>query len=262
MRLRACVDGTFLTPAGLSLIVKELAVLSAPGAIESYGQLERVLARFNAEWSAKLAEKGFVLAGWGEAGMVRYFSRIPITGPSDLKKVRPWVWPASRTMTALWKVLGAKGQPLSAPEVHGGILTGMIDAVMATAIGASSMQWFPKPVHITKRTLGPLPVAMVISKEWWDSLDSGNRELLEELIAKHHVGDAQNMRKDDERAYAALTQRGYVTTSFTPEGEQAYQAAEKRARERLVGGVYSRALLDEVMAVARAGTPAQTEEGK
>src|SRR5689334_8452732 len=62
------MDATAVTSVGLSQVLRELAVLTAPGAIESYEALERVQKSLNKEWEQKLSDAGFKLLGWGEVG--------------------------------------------------------------------------------------------------------------------------------------------------------------------------------------------------
>lgn len=247
------MDGTVVTSVGLSQILKELAVLTAGGAIENYEQVERVQKAFNAEWEAKLAENGFKLTGWGEIGLIRYFSQEPLYSPSDLKKQRPWVWPESHTMKAMWHAIGVTGVPLGVPEVYGALQTGMINAVTSTALAVIALQWFPKLTHVTKRSHGPLVGGMVFSNAKWNSMPDDVKKQLNEQISKHYQGDNRNIREDDKKAYENLIKRGYVSVAYTEQGEKDYLEFAKKARESLVGRVYSREVLDKVMSVARGG---------
>jgi TRAP-type C4-dicarboxylate transport system substrate-binding protein len=245
------MDGTVVTSVGLSQVLRELAVLTAPGAIENYEQVERVQKTFNAEWEGKLAENGFKLTGWGEIGLIRYFSNSPIYKPSDLKHMRPWVWPESHTMKAMWHAIGCTGVPLGVPEVYGGLQTGMIDSVTSTALAVVALQWFAKVSHVTKRSHGPLVGGMVFSNDKWAALPDDVKKLMTEQIDKNYRGDNRNIREDDNKAYGNLIKRGFVSVPYTDAGEKEYQEVAKKARESLVGRVYSRELLDRVMAVAR-----------
>jgi TRAP-type C4-dicarboxylate transport system substrate-binding protein len=247
------MDGTVVTSVGLSQILRELAVLTAPLAIENYEQVERVQKVFSEEWAAKLNENGFKVAGWGEVGMIRYFSRAPLYKITDLKKMRPWVWPDSHTMKSMWHAVGVTGVPLQVPEVYGGLQTSMIDAFTSSALATIALQWFSKVTHVTQRTQGPLIGGMVFSNEKWQSIPDDVRAQLEEQIATHYKGDVRNIREDDKTAYNNLIKRGFVSVPFTAEGEKEYQEITKKARESLVGRVYSRELLDKVMSVARGG---------
>ena len=248
------MDATAVTSVGLSQVLRELAVLTAPGVIPSYEALERVQKVFNKEWEAKLDEAGFRLMGWGEVGMLRYFSKGPVTRPSDLKHMRPWVWPESHTMKAMWHATGCTGVPLGVPEVYGALQTGMVDSIISTALAAVALQWHSKLNHVTKKTFGPLVGGLVIAKAKWDVIPPDVQATLAQQIKDSYEGDSRNIRKDDEKAFKRLLERGYTATPYTAEGEKEYDVLAKKARESLVGRVYSRELLDRVISVAGGGS--------
>jgi TRAP-type C4-dicarboxylate transport system substrate-binding protein len=247
------MDGSVITDTGLGQIVREVNVLSSPGVIEGYTELERVQSAMQKEWNATFEKEGWKLVAWGETGQYRYFSKGAVRSPSDLKNLRPWLWPDSHVMKEIYRVVGANGVPLGVPEVYGALQTGMIDAIISTAIATVALQWHTKLTHVTKRTHGVLTGAMIMSKAKYDSILADVRATLEEQIRKNTEGDAKNIRKDDDKAYNKLLERGYTATEYTPEGEKAYNAMAKQVRDRLVGRVYPKELLERVMKIAKGG---------
>jgi len=247
------MDATAVTSVGLSQVLRELAILTAPGAIESYEALERVQKSLNKEWEQKLGDAGFKLLGWGEVGLLRYFTSGPLHKPSDLKSMRPWVWPASHTLKAMWQAIGCTGVPLGVPEVYGALQTKMVDAIITSALAAVALQWHAKLSFVTNRSLGPLVGGLVINNKKWDSIPEDVRNTLSGEIKTNYEGDSHNIREDDKKAFQKLLTHGYTATDFTAAGEQELQMFSKKARESLVGRVYSRELLDRVMKVAHGG---------
>ena len=247
------MDGSIITDTGLGQIVREVNVLSSPGVIESYTELERVEAAMHKEWNDAFDKAGWKLVAWGETGQYRYFSKQPVYTPYDLKNMRPWLWPDSHVMKEIYRVIGANGVPLQVPEVYGALQTGMIDAIISTCIATVALQWHTKLDHVTKRTHGVLTGAMIMSKKKYDSIPPDVRATLEEQIKKNTEGDAKNIRKDDVKAYNKLLQRGYTATEYTPEGEKAYEKVAKEVRDHLVGRVYPKELLERVMKIAKGG---------
>jgi TRAP-type transport system periplasmic protein len=241
------MDATAVTSVGLSQVLRELSVLTAPGAIEDYAQLEKVQASLNHEWEQKLGDNGYKLLGWGEIGYLRYFTAAPLHKPSDLKALRPWVWPPAHTLKAMWAAIGCTGVPLGVPEVYGALQTKMIDAVVTSALAAVALQWHAKLNFVTKRVLGPLVGGLVINNKKWESIPEDVRNTLLEMIRRNYEGDSKNIRKDDQKAYEKLLTHGYTATEFTPKGEAELKGYQKKARDSLVGRVYSKELLDRVM---------------
>ena len=244
------MDASAVTDTGLSQIVRETTVLSTPGVINNYQELERVQSAMKQEWIDNFNKNGFKLIAWGEIGQYRYFSKIPLHGPADIKKTRPWLWPESYVMKEIYSAVGANGVPLGVPEVYGALQTGMVDFIMSTAIATVALQWHPKLSHVTSQTFGVLLGAMIMNNDKWNSIPEDVRNAFNEEIKKNYEGDSKNVRKDDDNAYKKLLSHGYTADTFTPQGQKEYQAMTKTVRDHLVGRVYPKPLLDRVMKIA------------
>lgn len=247
------MDGSIITDVGLSQIVRDVTVLQAPGVINSYEELERVQKVMNKEWEAAFDKAGFKLIAWGEAGQIRNFSKAPLTKMSDLKSMRPWLWPESYVQKELYRTLGATGVPLDLTEVYGALQTNMVDFVNNTALGLVALQWHTKLKYVSEETGGVLLGALIITKKKWESVPEEVRNTLYKQIKDNYEGDAGNTRLEDKRALEKLLQRGFVTTKLSPEGQREYETVSKQVRERLVGRAYSKELLERVMKVAHGG---------
>jgi len=112
-----------------------------------------------------------------------------------------------------------------------------------------ALQWTAKLNFVTKRVLGPLVGGLVINNKKWDSIPEDVRATLQGMIKNNYEGDSKNIRKDDQKAYEKLLTRGYTATEFTPKGEAEMKVFQKKARDSLVGRVYSKELLDRVMKI-------------
>jgi TRAP-type C4-dicarboxylate transport system substrate-binding protein len=246
------MDGAVVTSVGLSQVLTELAILTTPGVIDSYASLEAVQKELNPEWDKKLDAEGFKMLGWGDIGMLRYFSKVPLATPYDLKKVRPWVWPESHTMKSVLHAVGATGVPLGVPEVYGGLQTGMIDAVITSSLACVALRWHDKLTNVTARTHGPLVGGMVIGRKKWDTMPPNLQTLIAAQVIKDYTSANDEIHADDKKAYDNLLKRGYKATPYSAQGEKDYKEISKKARDLLVGRVYKKELLERVMKAAGA----------
>jgi TRAP-type C4-dicarboxylate transport system substrate-binding protein len=247
------MDGSVITTTGLSQIVRDVTVLDAPGVINNYAELERVQGAMAKEWATSFEKSGFKLIAWGEVGQYRYFSTKPVKRPADLKTMRPWLWPESYTLKEIYHTLGVTGVPLGVPEVYGALQTNMVDACVSTAIATVALQWHTKLTYITNRTHGVLLGAMIMTNDKWNGIPPDVKATLEEQIRQNTEGDAKNVRQDDDKAFKKLLSRGHTGIDYTPEGEKEYEAMAKTVRERMIGRVYPKELLDRVIKIARGG---------
>lgn len=244
------MDASLITSIGLSQIVREIDVLNAPGVITDYKSLEAVQKALTPEWEASFDKAGFKLLAWGETGQYRWFAKKPINKPSDIKGMRPWVWPASHTMKELFHVIGANGVPLGVPEVYGALQTGMVDMIIATAVAVAALQWHSTLKHVSERTNGVLIGAMVMNNDKWKALPPEVQKQVHSEIIRGTEGEKADVRKADERSYANLLKRGYTADKLSKEGDAEFAKMSADVRKRLVGRVYPKDLLDRVMKIA------------
>jgi TRAP-type C4-dicarboxylate transport system substrate-binding protein len=247
------MDASLITSIGLSQIVREIDVLNAPGVITNYVQLEAIQKALDPEWEAAFEKAGFRLLAWGETGQYRWFAKKPITRPSDLKSMRPWVWPASHVQKEIFKVIGANGVPLAVPEVYGALQTGMVDMVINTAVAMVALQWHSSLKYVTAKPVGGVLVgAMLINGEKWKTLPPDAQKHVQGEINKNTDSDKKDIRAADDRSYQALIKRGYTANAWDAAAEKELAVLSEKVRKQLVGRTYSAELLNRAMTIAQA----------
>lgn len=244
------LDGASLTSNGLGLIHRPVLVMQAPGVFTTYAQLDAVRREIGPELARGVEAEGFGLLGFGDAGRVRLFSRgEPVRRPSDLRHRRPWVPREDAVFREVLAVVGANGVPLSVGEVFAGLRTRMIDVVPGTALAAAGLQWFTSLDHATAQSDGFLVGGMVVRQGFLDALSASDREALFLSARENHERLLRGVRRGDERALAALAQRGLRLTDVEAHRAEWTQVAAQ-TRQRMAGRVFTAALLERVERVA------------
>lgn len=243
------IDAAGVTTVGLSLVVRSVLVLSAPGVIETYDELGRVRQKLDPHFAKMFEDVGFTLMAWSDAGKGRLMSTRPIVKPSDLRSARPWAWKDDPIFAEFLKVVGANPVRLGVPEVYPALQTGMVDVVPSSAIGAVALQWFTKLDYMSKDSFGIVLGATIIKKEKLETLSEADQKALLDTAKRAGLALDKVVRRDDARAYEVMIERG-VEVVDTGAYLSEWQAAAKETRERLIGRIYSKSLLDEVMAAA------------
>jgi TRAP-type C4-dicarboxylate transport system substrate-binding protein len=247
------LDSGMVTSDGLGLMVPEVNVLRAPGVIKNYKQLEVVTRELLPDFDKIFDEKGYKLISWGEAGEYRYFSREPITQPSDIKKMRPWLWPQSPVMQETWRTIGATPVPLAMPEVYGALQMKMIDLVESTSLAYVALQWHSTgQKYVSQEANGMLMGAWVMNKATFDALAPELKAKIVSLARQNSVRESARNRQSDTGSLKRLIERGYVSQAYSAEGKKQFDAVHAEVRKRLVNRVYPEALLTRVMTLAAA----------
>ena len=245
------LDGAAVTATGLSLVVRPVLVLQAPGVVENYRQLDRAREAMGDEFAQQFQQNGVRLLGWGDVGEGRIFSNRAINRPRDLRSVRPWQWRDDSMFGEFLSVVGATGVRLGVPEVLPALSTGQIDTVVASATAASALQWHTRVTHVTQQANTILVGATILSQEKYESLSAEHRAALDETSERAHRTLVARIRRDDRRYYTALTTSHGLTAVDISAHQSEWQQAARQTRERLAGRLYPRALMERVMAAAR-----------
>lgn len=243
------MDGAALTTTGLGMLVRQVLVLSVPGAIEEYEQLDSVRAELGGRFEKMFETEGYTLLGWGDVGKTRLFSTEQIERPSDIKKLRPWVWKDDLIFAEFLKVVGANPVRLGVPEVYPALQTGMVDTLPASALAAVSLQWYTRLKYMSKRNSGIIVGATIIRTDKFEALTEDQQNVLASTGIRAHKALNRSIRRDDDKSYATVLKRG-LTAVDTSEHQAEWEEAGRQVRERLTGRVYPKSLLDAVIAAA------------
>lgn len=241
------LDGALLTSTGLGALVPQVLVLQAPGLITNYPALDDVREKLGPELEALFDKAGYELISWGDSGQVRIFSKHKIQHPSDLHKVRPWVWRGSPTMRAFIEAAGASGVTMGLPEVFSALQTGMVDTVIASSIGVLAFQWHIKLSTMTKPGGGIVVGAYVIKKESLASLPQAAQDYIRQSAKEHAQEFRDGGRRLDKEATDALATRLKMVNLWR--NQHAWEAVQREARNALAGRLYSKSMMVRVQEI-------------
>ena len=239
------MDAAGVTTTGLGIVARPVLVLTAPGMITEYDQLERARTQLGDRFAKLFKDNGFVMLAWGEAGKNRIFSMDEFAKPDDLKTLRPWAWKDDPVFAAYITTIGANPVRMGVPEVYGGLQTRMLDTVPASALAAVALQWYTRLNYMAKENFGILIGGSLIKQEKFDALTEHDQKVLMDTSERAARAGDRMARRDDARAYASLVKRGMIEVDTSPYKAE-WDAVAKKTREKLTGRVYSKSLLEAV----------------
>ncbi len=239
------MDAAGVTTTGLGMVARPVLVLTTPGLITEYDELERARTELGDRFSKLFEDAGFVMLAWGEAGKNRLFSMEKFARPDDLKTLRPWAWKDDPVFAAYVTTIGANPVRVGVPEVYGGLQTRMLDTVPASALAAVALQWYTRLNYMAKQNFGILVGGSLIKQEKFNELTEHDQKVLLDTSIRAAKANDTLARRDDDRAYASLVKRGMIEVDTLPYKAE-WDAVAKKTRESLAGRVYSKSLLEAV----------------
>jgi TRAP-type C4-dicarboxylate transport system substrate-binding protein len=242
------IDGGPLGLDVLSQFTRECLVLQTPGLFRNYEQVDAVRKDLAPRFEEEAYRNGFKTLVWGDVGRLRLFSKKEIKHVADFKSARPWLYPASEILKEFYRQIGATGVPLSIAEVYGGMQTGMIDTFWGTAAQSAALQWHRTASFVSAQGLGFINGAVVIRRGAWEPLPEAGKKGMTDIVLERSREQQLDIRKMDDKIFAALLKRGYK--GVTPTDQAEWWDAGKALRKRLIGRIYTQSLVEEAEKIA------------
>ncbi len=240
------IQAAALTAVGLSNIDPSVAALQIPMMCRSYDELDYVRGKLRPILEKRLADKGFVVLNWGDAGWVMFFAKERFSGPDDLKKMKLFVWAGDNDAVEVWKASGFHPVPLAATDILPGLQSGLINAFDTTPLLALASQWFGLAPYMLDLKWAPLVGATVVTRAAWERVPEQARPSLLEAAAAAGMGLRDDIRSANDQAIEAMKKRGLTIVPLTPDVETAWRKAAEGAYPRIRGPIVPTAMFDEV----------------
>ncbi|MEZ4221253.1 MAG: TRAP transporter substrate-binding protein DctP [Polyangiaceae bacterium] len=237
------LDGAAITAVGLASIDKRFLALQMPGVFKNWGQLDRAREKLAPELIEAAQKHGFHLAGFGDVGIGRVFSKgFAVKVPSDLKGKRP----------------GAIAEDVIAPKVYeaiGGVtavpssITGFLPKLNAKAINVMNtpslaavlLQWASRLDNMNSNATYFGVGAVVMSQKSLDKLPADKREVVADTGKQAAKALTKRIRRADDKAFNGLKKK--MTVHDPTDAEKAeWKKVFDKACGRLKGAIPAGAL--------------------
>ena len=171
------IQAALLTSAGLADIDDSATALQTmPLVFRTLDEVDYVREKIRSKLEQRLADKGFVVLFWTDAGWVKFFSRKPVVYPDDLKKQKLFAWAGDNKTIDIIKAAGYQPIPLETADILPGLQTGLIDAVPAPPFFALAGQFYGPAPHMLDMNWVPLVGAAIINKKGNDRVGGSDEE--------------------------------------------------------------------------------------
>src|ERR1019366_7572804 len=125
------LQGVAISGAGLSGIDAAVSALQIPMMLDSWEELDYVRDHISARLEKGMAQRGFIVLNWGDAGSVHFFTKRPVSRPDEIRGLRLCVLQGDSVTFELYKSNGFHPVALAATDILTGLQTGLIEAVQS-----------------------------------------------------------------------------------------------------------------------------------
>jgi TRAP-type C4-dicarboxylate transport system substrate-binding protein len=246
------LQAAVLTVAGLSEIDPSVGALQKmPLMFRSLDEAAYVRAKLSPDLERRLAEKGFVILFWTDAGWVRFFSKEPGTLPQDFKKMKVLVSAGDNDEFEAVKAVGYNPVLLEWSDALTGLQTGMVDAIPTVPLHALTSQFYQVTHHMLEVNWVPLVGALIVTKPTWDALSTVEQEAM--LRAAVECGpEFQNQgRQESQEAVEAMKKRGLQVHALSLEAEKEWSQFAETTYPKVRGHMVPADMFDKVVDILR-----------
>lgn len=143
---------------------------------------------------ASMERRGLVGLAFWHNGLKQFSANKPLLLPEDAAGLKFRVQP-SDVLVAQMEALDASPQPMAFSEVYGALQTGVVDGQENTWSNIYGQKFFEVQDGITETNHGLLDYMVVVSTDWWDSLDgdlqSDLARIMQEVSNERNAAIAQ-----------------------------------------------------------------------
>ena len=247
------LQAALLSVVGLREIEPSIAALqNLPLAFRSWEELDYVREKMRPGMEKKFLDKGYVVLAWGDAGLVRFFSRQAAFSPDDFKKMKFFTWGAEAEQQEIMKSLGYTPVPLEPTDILPSIQTGMINVVPSTPYFALASQIYNTAPNMLEINWAPIVGAFIVTKKAWDGMTPEAQNALKTASDKAGVVIRAQARKEVDEAVDAMRKRGLQVNKPNAEQLKEWRALSESLYPRIRGKMVPAETFDEVFAHLKA----------
>lgn len=241
------LNGAMISVVGLNGIEPGVSALQfMPLMFRSWDEVDAVSQRLRPMLEKRIAERGFIVLYWGEAGWVRFFTRTAAVRPTDFRKLKIFSWSGSPAQVELMRALGYRPVVLETADILPGLQTGLIDAVPVIASYALASQIDAIAPYMLDMRWVPIVGAAVVTRQAWDGMTPAAQQAVREASAQAAATLRAERERADQAAIAAMRTRGLHVQTLTADGQAEWQQLVASAYPHVRGGMVPADVFDLV----------------
>ena len=247
------LHGGMFTGHGLGQIVPQVRVSELPFVFRNYEEVEYVRERLEPIMRDLFEEAGYIVLGWNEVGFVYNFSKVPITSIEVARSQKWWMWKGDQLSQAMFDAFGITPVPLSFTDVMTSLSTKLIDTASITPYGAVAYRWHERFNYMREYPTTNVLGATIVTQRVWNKIAPQHQQVILDICPSYFEKMNKHVREQDKKSIEVLKKSGIEIVAFEPEKDREQLEfifeTSRKARENLVGKMFSRELLEKTLSL-------------
>ena len=246
------IQGAVVSSGGLASIYKEIDVLHIPFFFQNYAEVDHLLQKMGPNYKKGLEDNGYILLGWSEAGFTYLMSTVYVSGVSELRKAKVWIWQESSMAKAIFHEAGVAAIPLSLPDVLVGLQTGMVDVVYAPPSVAIALQWFTRVKYLVDVPLSYIGGGILVRKDVFKKLSPTSQTIIFESFQRNLDQLKTITRRENQEAIKVMQSNGVKIVNPSKDQVAEFKGLSEKALSHFTNKTFSPKALADATAILEA----------
>ena len=241
------IHGAAISAEGLTEINPQYSYSFLPLFFQNFDDIDFVRAEINDDLLSGSMEGGFKVLAMVDIGWVYWFTKNKISTPTDLKQQKIWTWAGDYKTAKMYSDLGFNAIPISVPDVHASLQTGLINAYPFPPIFVLANQYFAFSEYMLDMKWGILTAAIVLDMKTWNRLSEEYQNIIIS-ISNDISSEYQNThRKDETSAINAMKKYGLKVNALKLEDRAEWEMLVESIYPTLRGTLIDKGIFDKVI---------------
>jgi TRAP-type C4-dicarboxylate transport system substrate-binding protein len=255
--LRGRVHISSFSDSGMSRVVPEFGILTAPYLFESLEEVHFVVDNFLREPFAELAEDtGFVILNWQDVGWLNIYGAKPLLTPADTAGYRMRSLQSTASILFL-QAIGADVIHIPRTDLVSSLQTGLVEGGESSLVLYATGGEAEYAQHMTLTQHARQFGFSIVNRRWFENLTPDLQEVIATSFGPESVQRdmaLELMREETEK----LSTIGARTHTLTASQRSAFQALAQPNQQALVDEIGGRAA--ELMDIIQSGRTAYARQ--
>ena len=204
------IHGAAISAEGLSEINPQYTYCFIPLFFQDYNDIDYIRNQIKDDLINGAKKNGFTVLTMVDVGWVYWFTSQPIFTPDDLRQQKIWTWAGDYKTARLWDKAGFNAIPLSVPDVHSGLQTGLVNAMAFPPLYVAANQYFGITQNMLNMKWGILTAALVLENKVWKRIKPKYQEKM--IKVSEEIGKEYQLNTRQEADEAVEVMKNYGLT--------------------------------------------------
>ncbi len=235
-----------LSSQGMKSISEQLFVLSVPMLIKDDNEFDYVFKKMQPTFNKELQKNGFVPLGWTNTGWVKWFTKIKVLYPDDLRQIKLAVDNTDQKAIQIWQRMGFKVIPLAFTDLMSGIYSGMAEATYLTPYAANSVGVTDYTPYMLDMPISPVYGLLAISDKAWKIINDKYKPAIVKRTSEIVEQFYPRITKIENEGLEAMKKKGLTVVSPTADSSKEWEKVVGSGVELYVKQTFSQPIYSEV----------------